>query len=152
MKVLIVYASYHHMNTQKIALAMAQAIGAEPVLINEAQPEEIASYELIGLGSGIYYGKFHKKMLFFMKQAVLERKKTFVFSTSGFGAERYNSDTLGLLLEKGADNLGSFHCRGYDTYPLFKVVGGLSKGYPDEDDLQDAEAFAKEMLRIAEEG
>ncbi len=151
MKTIILYVSYHHMNTQKIALAMAHAMGAEVMPVEKADAKTIETYGLIGLGSGIYYGKFDKKMTDYIANNDWTGKKTFVFSTSGFNSTKFNNATMRLLGEKGAEVLGSFHCRGYDTYPLFKVVGGLSKGYPDEEDLRDAEKFGVEMLKIAAE-
>jgi flavodoxin len=151
MKTVLIYASYHHMNTQKIAVAMAHAMGAEALPIEKAEPDIIKSYDLIGLGSGIYYGKFDTRITDFISSNDWTGKKTFVFSTSGFGMDRYNNGPLRLLEEKNAEVLGSFHCRGYDTYPLFKLVGGLSKGYPNEEDIKDAEKFALEMLKKASE-
>jgi flavodoxin len=149
MKSVIIYDSYHHMNTQKIAMAMAHAIGAEIMPVQKAYAEAMEGADLIGLGSGVYYGKFGKKMIDFINQNEWTGKKMFLFSTSGFGADKYNDTPAQLLAEKNAELLGRFHCRGYDTYPLFKLVGGLSKGYPDEDDIQDAEKFAVEMRKIA---
>ena len=151
MKTVIIYASYHHMNTQKIAIAMAHAVGAEALPIENAGLKTIGSYDLIGLGSGIYYGKFDKRMIDFISNNNWKDKKAFVFSTSGFGAGWFNNGPLRLLEEKGAEVLGSFHCRGYSTYPLFKLAGGLSKGYPDEEDIYDAEKFALEMQKAASE-
>ncbi len=149
MKAVVIYDSYHHMNTQKIAMAMANAIGAEILPVQQADAAAIESADLIGLGSGVYYGKFGKKMIDMILKNEWMGKKAFLFSTSGFGADKYNNAPMRLLEEKHAELLGTFHCRGYDTYPLFKLVGGLSKGYPDEDDIQDAEKFAVEMRKIA---
>lgn len=149
MKTLIIYASYHHMNTKKIADAMANAMGADTLPIGEAGTAVIGSYDLIGFGSGIYFGKFDKRMIKYIADNGWTGKKTFVFSTSGFGMDRFNNEPLRMLDEKHAENLGSFHCRGYDSYPLFKIVGGISRGYPNEEDMQDAENFALEMKKAA---
>ena len=151
MRSVIIYDSYHHMNTRKIAIAMAQAIGAEILPVREARTSVIEGADLIGLGSGVYYGKFGKKTIDFIDQNEWTGKKTFLFSTSGFGADKYNDAPTQLLEEKNAELLGCFHCRGYDTYPLFKLVGGLSKGYPDEDDIQDAEKFAIKMRNMIDQ-
>jgi flavodoxin len=151
MKTIILYVSYHHMNTQKIAIAMAHAMGAEALSVEKADAKTIDAYDLIGMGSGIYYGKFDKRITDFIAGYNWKGKKTFVFSTSGFDSPKFNNPTMRLLEEKGAKVLGSFHCRGYDTYPLFKLVGGLSKGYPDEEDIRDAEKFGVEILKLASE-
>ena len=41
--------------------------------------------------------------------------------------------------------LGTFGCKGYDTFGPFRLVGGIAKGHPDEQDLNNARAFYREM-------
>jgi len=41
MKVLIVYSSVHHRNTEKIAWAIAEVLGADVVGVEDAKPEDI---------------------------------------------------------------------------------------------------------------
>ena len=48
MKTLIVYASVHHQNTEKVAKVMAEELGEDLVPIGEAQPETLTAYDLIG--------------------------------------------------------------------------------------------------------
>jgi len=62
-KTLIIYASVHHNNTEKIACAMAEALNADMMRISEVNLEVLEKYDLIGFGSGIYYGKFHKSII-----------------------------------------------------------------------------------------
>jgi flavodoxin len=38
---------------------------------------------------------------------------------------------------------GRFSCKGYDTFGLFKLIGGLAKGHPDDNDLENAVTFFK---------
>src|SRR5674536_400090 len=52
MKALIVYASVHHQNTEKVAKVMAEELGADLVPIGQAQPSTLTAYDLIGFGSG----------------------------------------------------------------------------------------------------
>jgi hypothetical protein len=49
------------------------------------------------------------------------------------------------LSEKGFDIIGEFSCRGFDTYGPFKLIGGISKGRPNEKDLQKAGKFAQDL-------
>jgi len=37
--------------------------------------------------------------------------------------------------------MGSYGCRGYDTYGPFKLVGGIAKGHPTEEEIDGAVAF-----------
>ena len=41
--------------------------------------------------------------------------------------------------------LGTFSCRGYDTFGPFKLISGMAKGHPDADDLQRARAFIQAL-------
>jgi len=59
---LIVY-SYHHNNTQKIADAMAKVLNAEIRTPQQANPEELQKYDLVGFGAGIDSGKHYKVLL-----------------------------------------------------------------------------------------
>jgi flavodoxin len=60
---LIVYKSYHRMNTEKVAKAMAEAMNAQLTKVEDARPEALAEYDLIGFGSGIYGLKHHKALI-----------------------------------------------------------------------------------------
>ena len=42
------------MSTEKIAKAMAETMNAKLVKVEDAQAEDLADYDLIGFGSGIY--------------------------------------------------------------------------------------------------
>jgi flavodoxin len=63
MKTLIVYASVHHQNTEKVAKVMVEELGADLVPAAKAHPDTVMTYDLIGFGSGIYFLKFHKTLL-----------------------------------------------------------------------------------------
>jgi len=67
MKTLIVYTSVHHQNTEKVAKVMAEELEADLTPTGDAQPEALATYDLIGFGSGIYFGKHHKTLLRFVE-------------------------------------------------------------------------------------
>jgi flavodoxin len=79
----------------------------------------------------------------------LENKKAFIFSTSGLGKIRFFHDFDKPLIEKlqrkGFDIVGEFSCRGYDTYRITKLVGGINRGRPNAQDLQQAEDFARAL-------
>ena len=146
MKALIIYVSIHHKNTEKIAKKMANALKAKLSTPDEVDPNTVNKYDLIGFGSGIYFGKFHKSLLNLIdKMPPVKNKKSFIFSTSGIKKLPYlndfNKKIKEKLLEKGFDIIGEFSCRGLSTYGPFKIIG-LNKGRPDEKDLERAEKFA----------
>lgn len=144
MRSVIVYTSVHHGNTEKVARAMAGPLGAEVARAAEATPETIASADLVGFGSGIFFSNHHKTLLAFA-EGLPHRPggRAFVFSTSGRGGTGFHRKLKGILAAKGYTVVGEFACKGWDTYSIFKYIGGLNKGRPDGDDLEAAAAFAR---------
>ncbi len=63
MRALIIHMSIHHGNTERIAKAMADALGADLKKPSEADAGALSPYGLIGFGSGIYFWKHHKALL-----------------------------------------------------------------------------------------
>ena len=143
----MIYASVHHGNTQKIGKIIAKPLSADILNINEVNVNDLSDYDLIGFGSGIYYGKFHKDIIDFINKLPISKgKKAFVFSTSGQGKNDYNNSIENKLKEKGYEVVGSFACNGYDTYGPFKLIGGVAKGRPNNEDIQDAKSFAQKII------
>lgn len=149
MKVLLIYSSIHHGNTEKIARAMGESINADIIETRDLKINTLNEYDLIGFGSGIYYGKLHKNILELIdKLPTLSNKKVFVFSTSGQGKTKYNDFVEQKLKEKGFNVVGSFACKGYDTFGPFKLIGGIAKGRPNDKDFQNAKDFAKKLISL----
>jgi flavodoxin len=126
---------------------MANILGADLLQVKQADASMLEQYDLIGFGSGIYFGKHHKSLLDFVDRLpVLRNKKAFIFSTSGLRKIRlvhnFDKPLRGKLQRKGFDIIGEFSCRGLDTYRATKLVGGINKGRPDAKDLKQAEDFA----------
>ncbi|MBP2032798.1 flavodoxin [Clostridium algifaecis] len=107
----------------------------------------LREYDLIGFGSGIYYGNLNKSILHLIdKLQTISNKKAFVFSTSGQGKIKYNKLVEQKLKEKNFEVIGSFACRGYDTFGPFKLFGGIAKGRPNDTDFENAKDFAKHLI------
>lgn len=146
MKTAIIYKSIHHGNTKKVAEVMAQPLKADLIDLKDAGPNIINEYDLIGFGSGIYYYRPHKKLRKFIEDldnVENMEKKAFTFITSGNG--KPNKWLNEKLTKKGFEVLGDFVCKGFDTYGPLKLVGGHNKGQPNEQDLKNAENFAKNL-------
>lgn len=156
MKTLIIYNSTHHGNTEKIAKVMAEILNAELVKPDEVDIASLSKYDLIGFGSGIYYGKYHKSLFELINKLNNQKgKRAFIFSTSGMKKVRFfhgfDKPLKRKLLEKGFRIIGEFNCRGWDTYPFWvKLFGGVNKGRPNEEDLENARSFAKYLKRMVE--
>ena len=50
-----------------------------------------------------------------------------------------------IAAEKNCREIGSYHCQGYDTFGPFKLVGGIGKGHPTEDEINNAVAFYQNL-------
>lgn len=152
MKILAVVESKHKGNTLKIAKAMAEAAPVTITDIENAPKYNFNDYDIVGFGSGIYYGKHDKKLMEFVDKFCDTKAYAFVFSTSGSDSvEKNNKALVDLLKSKNKIVLGSFGCKGYDKYFIFKVVGGINKGHPDEQDLKNAQKFILDIMKKYEE-
>jgi flavodoxin len=150
MKTLIVYKSVHHGNTQKIVEVMAKILNAESLYPNKINPKFLSKYDLIGFGSGVYFSMHHEDLFNFIdKLPKMNNKNCFIITTSGSWNIKFLNDfnnPLKRKLElKGFNILGTFTCRGLDTFGALKKIGGLNKGRPNNTDLAKAKDFASNI-------
>ena len=150
MKTLIIYTSVHHKNTEKVARAMAQELKADLIPTADAHPDSLAPYDLIGLGSGIFYGEMHQTLVDFVKSLpAVTRKCAFVFSTCGImwglGGPKKHAPIKQLLEDRGFSLVGDFACLGWDTVGALRYFGGVNRGRPSARDLENARAFAQKL-------
>jgi flavodoxin len=143
MKTLIVCKSMHHGNTEKIARAMAEVLGAEVKEPEQVDAAKLPGYDLIGLGSGIYFLKHHPALFRLIDKLPYLEKRVFIFSTRGMGPMQvFHRPLKRRLQKKGYDIAGEFSCKGFDNYAILKLVGGINKNKPDDQDIEDAKRFA----------
>ena len=150
---LILCKSVHHGNTAQVARALADALGQDTVI---AAPEEVPytslrDYDLVGFGSGVYYGRIHEALFDWLSglpDAAEPATSAFVFSTSGlsFLAKVWHGPLKKLLARKGFAVMGEFSCRGFDTWGPLWFAGGLNRAHPDERDLERAREFARKFV------
>lgn len=157
METLIVCKSYHHGNTRKVAESIGAVLDAEIMQPSEEYSSSISDYDLLGLGSGIYRGRYHEDILDFVGNLPeVKGKKAFIFSTSLFGRipviMDFGRKVKDRLSEKGFEVIGNFSCRGYSTHGPLKLFGGVHKGRPDEEDLKGAKEFAEGLLEQIDGG
>ncbi len=148
MKAVIVCASVSHGNTRRVADAMAQVLGAKVVSPEEADGEELAGADLVGFGSGVFYGRPHRGLTDFVQGLPEGRGRAFVFATSGLPElppGRFTRPLARLLETKGFSVHASFTCRAHDTWAPFKLVGGINKQRPNAQDLAAARSFAERL-------
>ena len=141
MRTAIVYASVHHGNTEKLVKRIAEECQGELIDVMKQKNADLNDYDIIGFASGIYYSKFHKSILKFIEKNLADDKKVFLICTYGGSANFKSIEQI--LNKKHASVVGKFGCKGYDTFGPFKLVGGIAKGHPDEEDMKNAVDFVK---------
>ncbi len=94
----------------------------------------------------VYYSKYHKSVLEFAQTNLLHGREVFFIHTGGDPRENNNSAIKAITDEKGCQCLGTYFCKGFDTYGPFKLVGGIAKGHPDSDEISGAVSFYKSLL------
>ena len=52
-----------------------------------------------------------------------------------------------IIEEKSGQLLGTYGCKGFDTFGPLKLIGGIAKGHPDENDIKGAIEFFKEIVQ-----
>ena len=149
MKTIIIYASTHHGNTKKVVDAIAKEYGVETLDATKEKEKDLSSYDLIGFASGIYAGKFHQSIQQFAKNNLPANKKIFFLTTSAMNKD-FSASMKDALKGKDAQILGNYSCFGYNTFGPFKLIGGTSKGHPDENDIQNALAFYQNISKTSE--
>ena len=139
MRKAIVYASVHHGNTEKLVKGIAEECHVDLIDVVKQPDADLGSYDMIGFASGIYFSKFHQSILGFAEKNLPDDKKVFLLCTYG-GSANYKSIEQ-ILYKKHSKVIGKFGCKGYDTFGPFKLVGGIAKGHPDEEDIKNAVEF-----------
>ena len=142
MKTAIVYYSQHHGNTKKLLDAMAKA-GEEVTLVDvTADPKvDLNEYDRIGLASGIYFASFAKQVISFAEKYLPEGKPVFFVYTHGAPKGGFLTTIRNVTEAKHCPELGAYHCLGFDTFGPFKIVGGIAKGHPTEEEIAGAAEF-----------
>ena len=145
MKTAIVYYSQHHGNTKKLLDAIAAQ--SEVTLINvvEDKDADITVFDRIGFASGIYYSSFAKQILSFAEKNLPEGKDVFFLNTCGAPTGVYFNAIRKITEAKQCRELGAYQCLGYDTFGPFKLIRGIAKGHPTEEEINGAVEFYQSL-------
>ena len=145
MKTVVCYYSRHHGNTLKVLEAMSAEGDMDLIDVTTRQSVRLEGYDCIGFASGIYGFAFHPAVETFARQYLPREKPVFFLCTYGVTKGRGAAALERIAQEKGCSVLGTFGCRGYDTFGPFRLVGGIAKGHPDDRDLERARRFYREI-------
>ncbi len=144
----VVIYSTHRGNTEKVALAIAQAANCKSVKLTEnfdASTLPLDGYDTVVLGTGIRGGEPYVELLNYLKTADLGSGKRFLLFMTWAGGGASNRLTYELVkkaLEAKGQNLEQdyFICLG-------QTFGFTRRGRPNEADLADAKKWATEKLK-----
>ena len=153
---LIVYSSVTG-NTKKVAEAIGEAVGADPVSVEEA-PGDIPGYDLVAVGYWLWRGGPDPKAAAYLSR--LKDARVVLFETHAAEDRSEHAVTAfaraGARLGKGCSVLSVFECQGQVSEAIRKRHESLpandphakstgwktSVGHPDDADLERARAFA----------
>lgn len=146
LKVVIAYDSQHRGNTKKLLSAVAKLADVTLINVADCQEADLKAYDLIGFASGTYAGRFSEKIIEFARNNLPSNKAVFLMTTYGL-FKAGTRDLEKIIAEKSCLLLGFFGCRGHCTFGPFKLVGGIAKGHPDENDIMQAVEFLENMMK-----
>ena len=145
-KTVIIYASTHHGNTKKLVEAIAEKHDIVQIDATKQQHADLTGYDLIGFASGIDFGKFYASVDQFLKKNLPENKRIFFLYTCAKVSSRFTESIRAEAVKKGSVILGEYGCRGYNTYGPWKVIGGMNKKHPTEDERKGAVRFFETLI------
>ena len=141
MKTAIVYYSKHHGNTKKLLDAIAAEHEVTLIDVTAQPPADLTGYDRIGFASGIYYSSFAKQILAYAGEHLPEGKDVFFIHTAGDPRENHADSAKNIASVRNCRCLGVYFCKGFDTFGPFKLIGGINKHHPDEDEIKQAVRF-----------
>lgn len=141
MKTAVVYSSTHHENTLKLLNAVKAKYEIDLINAEEVNNPDLTSYDLIGFAAGISFGRFYKSVTEALENSLPDGKKVFFIYTCGNNSRDFSANLRETAEKKNCVVLGSYGCRGFDTYGPFKLVGGINKNHPDSDEINGAVEF-----------
>lgn len=154
MKGLVVYYSATG-NTKKVAEAihrgMSRVIDADLASVKEIDPARADEYDLIGVGSPIWFFRETANVRLFMYQMPrLDGKLGFVFCSHGTAPLGIFRSMVPFLRRKGLSIIGWNDWYGSVYQVLHAPKPYFTDGHPDEIDLDEAEQFGREMAERAQ--
>lgn len=138
-------------NTEKVARAIhkgvKQAAGnCDIIPFKEANPYKLESYDLIGFGNPVMGGSLVWNEYNFLKNLrYVGGKHFFLFSTAHSGGNNFGM-LVPLFKEHGTIFIGGKAWLGCEYNPLGEPCPTAADGHPDKIDLEEAEAFGKQMV------
>lgn len=145
MNMAIIYESRHHGNTKKVCDRIAGECGVRLVEAKSVSDNfEWNDYEVIGFASGIAYRKFYENVNNAAEMMPSGKKVFFIYTCAKINDD-FTDDIQCIVSKRGCECIGSYGCKGYNTYGPLKLIGGMNRKNPTEDELQKAVEFVKQI-------
>lgn len=146
-KTLILYRSPHHGNTKKLLDAIAAAYPDVTLALADETPVDASQYDIVGIASGVYMGKPHRTVRKALESLQGNGRKAFsVFTSGDREGGKYAARFTELLQKRGFTPCGFYWCVGLDSFGPLKLVGGVNKGRPNEEDVAGAVSFYEKLI------
>lgn len=154
MKSAIIYFSQTG-NTKKIAEAIKRGIVSaagrcDIFKLKDVKAADLPRYDLIGLGCPVFAYREPANVRDFIESLPpLNGKHSFVFATHGTVLGKALATMSWALHQKGMVVIGSYHCYA-DVFVPGIPYPWFTTGHPDETDLNQAEAFGRQMADLSQ--
>ncbi len=145
-KTVIVYESTHHKNTLKLVHAICEEYPIDTIDVTQTEKADLSGYELIGFASGISFSQFYKRIRAFAEECLPENKDVFLLYTCGIDKERFTESMKEIIKRKSGKFLGQYGCLGFDTFGPMKLIGGINKKNPTDEEIEKAVVFFRSIL------
>jgi len=131
MKTIVVYSSKHHMNTEKVAQAIAGELKAEVRKVTDVRPQDLDGFDLVGSGSGINGFDVHPEMHALVDGlGDAKGRRAFLFSTCA-SRRVWTGKLREKLSAKGYPVVSEFCCAGaLDAGPVQGAEGSPERRRP----------------------
>lgn len=153
-KSLIVYFSLGG-TTARVAESIAAGLRAAEYQVDlwnmkDAQPPGLGGYDLVGIGGPAYYFRPSFSVMDYVNSLPnLEGLPAFVFALHGTYLGDAGNAVRHALAQKGAQEVGYFHCYGADFFLGYLKEGYLfSPEHPTAEELARAEEFGRKVVGI----
>jgi flavodoxin len=161
-KILVAYISWSG-NTKKVAEAIFETLGGDVTIMSMDEAQSLDEYELIFVGFPVHSHSVPFKAEDFIKK-IPAGKKIALFSTHGsLTGSRLSREALehASILASSSKILGTFACRGKVSIQAMEVLSkspehkawvemsASAQTHPDENDLEEARAFAQWIITLA---
>jgi flavodoxin/ferredoxin len=149
LKCIIIYFSLTG-NTEKIARAIQKGIiqaagNCDIISMKDVDPTKLGDYDLIGFGNPIMGSMRFNTYNFITGIRYVGGKHLILFSTAHSGGNNFNA-LYTLFKEHGLTFIGGRAYKGAEYGPLGEPCPTAADGHPDKIDVEDAEAFGRQMV------